>query len=358
MLVVATGMNSEWGKTLSKLQEEAEETPLQTKLDDLAVLIGKVGMAFAALVFVVLTIYWFTGDVWGQTWEWSKIRGIVQNFIIAVTIIVVAVPEGLPLAVTISLAYSMKQMMSDANLVRHLSACETMGGATNICSDKTGTLTENRMTVVQGWVAGTEFTSIPPPSFSDPVYSLLTEGIAINSKGYIHQEPGKPVEFIGNKTECALLVFGNKLGSDYTKIREAVTVEKLFAFSSARKRMSSIVVNPAGGYRMYIKGASEIILGRCTRALGPDGTVRELSSDIRASLSQRIDEMASQGLRTLTLGFRDIEKLKNWKEPPEDDLTLIGILGIMDPIRPLVPEAVRACQFAGITVRMVTGDSS
>jgi Ca2+-transporting ATPase len=351
-------MNSEWGKTLSKLQEEPDPTPLQEKLDELAILISKVGIAFAGLVFVVLTIYWFMDDVKGLPWEWAKVRGIVQNFIVAVTVIIVAVPEGLPLAVTISLAYSMKQMMSDANLVRHLAACETMGGATNICSDKTGTLTENRMTVVQGWVAGSEFNSVPPSAeFSLPVYSLLVEGIAINSKGYIHQENGKPVEFIGNKTECALLVFIGKIGANYVAIREAAQVQKLYAFSSARKRMTSIVTNPAGGYRMYIKGASEIVLGRCKSVLGPDGHIQDLTPDLHAKLAQRIDDMASQGLRTLTLAFRDIPELQDWKEPPEDDICLIGIVGIMDPIRPLVVEAVRACQFAGITVRMVTGDS-
>jgi len=128
MLVIATGMNSEWGKTLSKLQEEPEQTPLQKKLDALAGNIGKVGTGVAVLVFMILTIWWLAVDVVDQPWTWAKLRSIVFFFIIGVTIVVVAVPEGLPLAVTISLAYSMRQMMQDQNLVRHLSACETMGG--------------------------------------------------------------------------------------------------------------------------------------------------------------------------------------------------------------------------------------
>lgn len=362
MIVASVGLNSEWGRTLAKLREPQDDTPLQKKLDGLAVLIGQVGTFVAVVVFIVLCAYWLGDEVANKPWAWEKLRRLVYNFIISVTIVVVAVPEGLPLAVTISLAYSMRQMMRDANLVRKLEACETMGGATNICSDKTGTLTENRMTVVQGWIAGNMFTKVPPENpLPKTILPILCEGVSLNSQAYITEQPGKPLDFVGNKTEGALLVFARKLGYDYVKIRESNKIVQVYDFNSARKRMSTVVLNKnksaSSPYTIYTKGASEVILRRCTNMLSEDGTVAPLPASQTEELMGFIDTLAEQGLRTLTLAYKELPEWTKEMEAPEEDLTLIGIVGILDPIRHLVPEAVKACQFAGITVRMVTGDN-
>eukprot|EP01099_Mayorella_cantabrigiensis_P000660 TRINITY_DN1290_c0_g1_i1.p1 TRINITY_DN1290_c0_g1~~TRINITY_DN1290_c0_g1_i1.p1 ORF type:complete len:959 (-),score=237.92 TRINITY_DN1290_c0_g1_i1:216-3092(-) len=369
MVVTAVGTNSEWGKTMAKLQVQHPPTPLQESLGDMAELIGKAGLSVAIIVFVILTIYWIV-DVSGKTWDWSHINDLVSYFIIAVTIVVVAVPEGLPLAVTISLAYSIKQMMADNNLVRHLAACEVMGGATDICSDKTGTLTENRMTVTHGIIAGREFASVPLEfELDQQVLKLVSESAIINTAetSDFSEQPGQPIKYIGNPTECAIIHFCHKLGVKASTIRQTFKprIKKLYPFSSSRKRMSSIVEYD-GIFRMYSKGAPDMMIRRSTSILTEEGRVIELTDEQRQILLHQVEEMASDGLRTLALCFRDFPLEWNDEddcpagvptdEPPENNFIIIGILGIMDPIRKEVPEAVRLCQKAGITVRMVTGD--
>jgi len=380
MLVLSTGMESKYGKLMATMNEESTDTPLQERLDDLANLIGIIGTAVAVATFVALVIYWII-KVSKLKWQWAFLIEWVAYFIQAITIIVVAVPEGLPLAVTISLAYSMKQMMSDQNLVRRLAACETMGGATTICSDKTGTLTENRMTVVEGWISGKTFKEIPlKRKLDDFTQHLLADGISINSKAIVNYSAAGNPEFIGNKTECALLVFvKSSLGVDYTEVRNNTEIARLFTFSSARKRMSTIVslnapssskkggkkrmdteqvasTSGAGAYRLHCKGASEIILGRCTTQIDENGNVVDLPKTQIKAMEKYIDSMAEKGLRTLTFAYRDVDHA-DYEEAPEEQMTLIAILGIMDPIRPGVPDAVHSCQRAGIVVRMVTGDN-
>lgn len=362
MLVLATGMNSKYGKLMATMNEESADTPLQERLDGLAGMIGIIGTVVAAATFIALMIFWIV-KVSSKKWEWAFLIDWVGFFIQAITIIVVAVPEGLPLAVTISLAFSMKQMMDDQNLVRRLAACETMGGATTICSDKTGTLTENRMTVVEGWISGKTFKEIPlRRKLDDLTQHVLTEGIALNSKAIVNYSDSGNPDFIGNKTECALLVFiKNSCGVDYMKVRDENEITRIFTFSSARKRMSTLV--PLGGkksnggkFRLYCKGASEIILERCTTQLDENGQVVPLRRDQIDQMMKQIDSMAEKGLRTLTLAYRDLDR-SDFEDAPEEDMTLIAILGIMDPVRPGVPDAVRSCQRAGIVVRMVTGDN-
>lgn len=366
MLVLATGMNSKYGQLMATMNREDADTPLQERLDSMANMIGIVGTAVAVATFIALVIFWGV-RVSKVKWQWAFLVDWVQYFIISVTIIAVAVPEGLPLAVTISLAYSMRQMMSDQNLVRRLAACETMGGATTICSDKTGTLTENRMTVVEGWISGKSFKEIPMKRKLDPFSQyLLTQSISINSKAIVNGVGERNPEFIGNKTEGALLVFCyQSLGVDYTTVRDSTEVVKLYTFSSARKRMSSIVAideaaRSAGKaplpYRLYCKGASEIILARCSTQIDENGNVVELQKSQLKTMEQYIDSMAEKGLRTLTLAYKDVDHA-DYEEAPEENMTLVAILGIMDPVRPGVPEAVQTCQRAGIVVRMVTGDN-
>jgi calcium-translocating P-type ATPase len=362
MLLLATGERSQWGITLKKLSDEYEDTPLQKKLADMAEMIGLGGLGVAVAVFIILMIYWSIDVQQQPEWEWGNLTAIVDFFIISVTIVVVAVPEGLPLAVTISLAYSMKQMVKDNNLVRKMAACETMGGATDICSDKTGTLTENKMAVEAGWVAGEEFSSIPPKLSADGrVLRLFHEGIALNSSPSTRVEVrvGFPPKFIGNKTECALLVFSSQCGHSYEDMRRSVDVTKVFAFSSARKMMSCVVPAQGNGYQVYCKGAPEIVLRNCVSVMCGDGEEVPLTHEMKTRLLEYVESLANRGLRTLCLTTKHIPDFDAdlEDEPPEHDLTVLAIFGIRDPIRKEVPEAVHKCQVAGVMVRMVTGDS-
>ncbi|XP_032058981.1 plasma membrane calcium-transporting ATPase 4 isoform X4 [Aythya fuligula] len=353
-----------------------EKSVLQGKLTRLAVQIGKAGLIMSAITVIILVLYFVidTFGVQGRPWlaECTPIyiQYFVKFFIIGVTVLVVAVPEGLPLAVTISLAYSVKKMMKDNNLVRHLDACETMGNATAICSDKTGTLTMNRMTVVQAYVGDTHYRQIPDPEAILPkILDLIVNGVAINS-AYTskilppEKEGGLPRQ-VGNKTECALLGFVLDLKQDYQAVRNEVPEEKLYkvyTFNSVRKSMSTVLKNGNGGFRMYSKGASEIILRKCTRILDKNGDPRVFKSKDRDEMVKKVIEpMACHGLRTICLAFRDFpaDAEPDWDSENEilSELTCIAVVGIEDPVRPEVPDAILKCQRAGITVRMVTGDN-
>ncbi|XP_060087382.1 plasma membrane calcium-transporting ATPase 4 isoform X2 [Heteronotia binoei] len=353
-----------------------EKSVLQGKLTRLAVQIGKAGLIMSAITVIILVLY-FVIDTFGiQGRRWTAdctpiyIQYFVKFFIIGVTVLVVAVPEGLPLAVTISLAYSVKKMMKDNNLVRHLDACETMGNATAICSDKTGTLTMNRMTVVQAYVGDTHYRQIPDPEAILPkILDLIVNGVAVNS-AYTskilppEKEGGLPRQ-VGNKTECALLGFVLDLKQDYQAVRNEVPEEKLYkvyTFNSVRKSMSTVLKNPDGSFRMYSKGASEIILRKCTKILDKDGESRIFKVKDRDEMVKKVIEpMACHGLRTICLAYRDFPAgvEPDWDAENEilSDLSCITVVGIEDPVRPEVPEAIEKCQRAGITVRMVTGDN-
>jgi Ca2+-transporting ATPase len=254
---------------------EVGETPLQEKLGWLATAIGKLGFAVAVVCFFVLLIRWIVMNKGFPMDEFSE--GPLQFFIFAVTILVVAVPEGLPLAVTISLAYSMKKMMKDNNFVRVLAACETMGGATAICSDKTGTLTENRMTVVKGYFCGRMYGEVPPlAELPAAAAEEIVLNVSLNSKAFlIVKEAGAAtkVDFVGNRTECALLVMARNWGQDYRALRDInhdKTVE-VYGFSSERKMASVLVKRPGGKLRLYNKGAAEMVLSRCAAMVDAAG---------------------------------------------------------------------------------------
>lgn len=363
MLVVAVGVHSQKGKIKALLQKEQEDTPLQEKLEIVAAAIGQLGLVVAILTLTVL-VGQFGWKLYssGQGFELHMLEELIGFVITAITIVVVAVPEGLPLAVTISLAYSMMKMLKDNNLVRHLDACETMGGATNICSDKTGTLTENRMTVTHAWIGRKMFGNNLPTKkdLSPEVHRALVEGIAINSTAYItkNKEKNTP-EFIGSKTECALLVLVEKLSGNYDQVRRSLQIAQLYPFSSERKRMSTLLEAQGGEeHRIYTKGASEIVLQYCDKIVSPEGKVTPLGEEEKEEIRvQVIEQFAAQGLRTICLAYGDFPPQKDWEEPPEHTLTCIGIVGIKDPVRKEVPAAVAECKKAGITVRMVTGDN-
>ncbi|KAI2659524.1 hypothetical protein H4Q32_029061 [Labeo rohita] len=503
-----------------------EKSVLQGKLTKLAVQIGKAGLVMSAITVIILVLYFAIDNFVLQKRPWLPectpiyIQYFVKFFIIGVTVLVVAVPEGLPLAVTISLAYSVKKMMKDNNLVRHLDACETMGNATAICSDKTGTLTTNRMTAVQCYVGDVHYKEIPDPSSIPPkTLEILVNAISLNSayttkilvafttcsvrpsgpligevRSYtdvmfpsshqfligdymssfvrlqpLHVAQGlcqslsampraathsfKPISFgkaltswpeagavtvsppdkegglpkqVGNKTECGLLGLVLDLKRDYQTIRNQIPEEKLYkvyTFNSVRKSMSTVIKLPDGSFRMYSKGASEIVLKKCTRILNETGEPRVFRPRDRDEMVKKVIEpMACDGLRTICVGYRDFpaDPEPNWEDENNilADLTAICVVGIEDPVRPetgphfhnvcaktllqnkrglavcrgpcanlssgverseasrgeavrvelmpavqtavlcpQVPDAIRKCQRAGITVRMVTGDN-
>uniref|UniRef100_A0A8C4QVL3 Calcium-transporting ATPase n=1 Tax=Eptatretus burgeri TaxID=7764 RepID=A0A8C4QVL3_EPTBU len=351
-----------------------EKSVLQGKLTKLAILIGKIGLLISAMTVLILVLYFVidTFGVKGKPWQAKctpvYVQYLVKFFIIGVTVLVVAVPEGLPLAVTIALAYSVKKMMKDNNLVRHLDACETMGNATTICSDKTGTLTTNRMTVVQIHAAGVHHQTLPPRDVIPPkTLDLLAIGIAINSSYTTkilpaEKEGGLPRQ-VGNKTECALLGLLVYLGSDYQALRDATPercLHKVYTFNSVRKSMSTVIRMPNGVFRLHSKGASEILLKKCSHILAAGGEAQPLQPGDREQLVHEVVEtMASDGLRTICLAYRDLQEEPDWEDESSvvTDLTCIAVVGIEDPVRPEVPDAILKCQRAGITVRMVTGDN-
>ncbi|MXQ86003.1 hypothetical protein E5288_WYG010227 [Bos mutus] len=355
-----------------------EKSVLQGKLTKLAVQIGKAGLLMSAITVIILVLYFVIDTFWVQKRPWLAectpiyIQYFVKFFIIGVTVLVVAVPEGLPLAVTISLAYSVKKMMKDNNLVRHLDACETMGNATAICSDKTGTLTMNRMTVVQAYINEKHYKKIPDPEAIPPnILSYLVTGISVNcaytSKILPPEKEGGLPRHVGNKTECALLGFLLDLKRDYQDVRNEIPEEalyKVYTFNSVRKSMSTVLKNSDGSYRIFSKGASEIILKKCFKILSANGEAKVFRPRDRDDIVKTVIEpMASEGLRTICLAFRDFpagEPEPEWDN--ENDivtgLTCIAVVGIEDPVRPeVVPDAIKKCQRAGITVRMVTGDN-
>lgn len=367
MVVVAVGVHSFNGKTLMGLRTVNEDTPLQVKLEALAESIAYVGIVMAGLTFSVLIVkhvlfsYWAGEDFFNAHF----LSAVVKYIITAITMLVVAVPEGLPLAVTMALAFSTMKMLEDNNLVRHLDACETMGGATNICSDKTGTLTENRMTVVQAVLGEQIFDKIDNSVKSRlpaDSWTLIFENIASNSDAYEITKDNGVKQFVGSKTECALLQFSTKLGQDYKSTRKALKIGRVYPFSSSLKRMSTIVDLGNGKHRLFVKGASEIVVSKCQTILVQDGSVAPLDATRRERVLHGIDHLASEALRTIGLAYADLENWKNNEgdgdtEGPDVPLTLLGVVGIEDPVRGTVPKAVKDCQRAGITVRMVTGDN-
>uniref|UniRef100_A0A7N8XJE6 Calcium-transporting ATPase n=1 Tax=Mastacembelus armatus TaxID=205130 RepID=A0A7N8XJE6_9TELE len=353
-----------------------EKSVLQGKLTKLAVQIGKAGLLMSAITVIILVLYFAIDNFVMQKRPWMPectpiyIQYFVKFFIIGVTVLVVAVPEGLPLAVTISLAYSVKKMMKDNNLVRHLDACETMGNATAICSDKTGTLTTNRMTAVQCYIGDVHYKEIPDPGVLPPKsLELVVNAIAINSAYTTKilppdKEGGLPKQ-VGNKTECGLLGLVLDLKRDYQPIRNQIPEEKLYkvyTFNSVRKSMSTVIKLPDGSFRMYSKGASEIVLKKCSHILSEVGEARVFRPRDKDEMVKKVIEpMACDGLRTICVAYRDFSSNPepNWEDENNilSDLTAICVVGIEDPVRPEVPDAIQKCQRAGITVRMVTGDN-
>ena len=389
VLVVAVGTSSQWGVILKGLMQEPDETPLQERLEQLVIYVGIAGTVMALATFTASMIRYVIDGAVHDDWEGGK--PILDFVINAITIVVVAIPEGLPLAITLGLAFAMKKMMEDQNLVRRLEACETMGSATQLNADKTGTLTQNRMTVMEAFIGGVFFPEAPGvdastdsantaasqegdkkkalcPAFSD----MLSCAISINSTANLSYEDDK-VEHLGSKTECALISYVDmSMKKSYKQIRQSVVPTRVYLFTSAKKRMSTVVEvaslpsatggpGAGGQYRLFCKGASEIVLGLCDKMMaGETGKVKPISDAERRYANECIDRMANEGLRTLCIAYKDLPKAPDAEseEAPEDKMTLLAIVGIKDPIRPETAGAVRLLRQAGVTVRMVTGDNA
>ncbi|KAH1194643.1 Calcium-transporting ATPase 4, plasma membrane-type [Glycine soja] len=369
MLVTTVGMRTEWGKLMETLNQGGEdETPLQVKLNGVATIIGQIGLTFAILTFVVLTVRFVVEKaLHGEFASWSSddAKKLLDFFAIAVTIIVVAVPEGLPLAVTLSLAFAMKKLMNDKALVRHLSACETMGSASCICTDKTGTLTTNKMVVTKAWICeksmeikGNESADELKTCTSEGVLNILLQAIFQNTSAEVVKDKNGKDTILGTPTESALLEFGCLLGADFDAYaqRREYKILQVEPFNSVRKKMSVLVGLPDGGVRAFCKGASEIILKMCDKIMDCNGEVVDLPEDRANNVSAVINAFASEALRTICLAFKEINETH---EPNISDsgYTFIALVGIKDPVRPGVKEAIQTCIAAGITIRMVTGDN-
>lgn len=336
MQVTAVGDATENGKVFTAAQiDDGVKTPLSEQLNRLGKLIAKLSYVIgAAVVAGRVTMYFVNVDAF----DWVGFMAyFLQTVMIAVTLIVVAVPEGLPMAVTLSLAYSMRRMLKTNNLVRRLHACETMGATTVICTDKTGTLTENRMQVAHADFFGGTSTDI------------IFEGIAVNSTAQLDLSGEKP-EVLGNPTEGALLLLLHKHGCDYAKLRRRAEVVEELPFSTEKKYMATVVRSANGQRTLYVKGAPEIVFGMC--------------SDTAGMTKDEIDAILlvyqNQAMRTLGFAYRRLDSGESCIAAGRlvnHNLTFLGIAAISDPVRPDVPDAVAEVTGAGIKIKIVTGDT-
>lgn len=358
-LIEAVGLNSEIGKLQASLTDSEEgPTPLQERLSWLADRIGLFGLGAAVLTFAALTVSFFVRAEGPVPMDLATAGTVLSFVIVAVTIVVVAVPEGLPLAVTISLAYSVRKMAAENNLVRKLASCETMGAATVVCSDKTGTLTKNRMSVVMARVAGQEYPNLDALSAMEGAAKELVAQVAsINATAFLETLEDGGVEYVGNPTECALLSLVQGWGGDWRSLRSEAEVVHQFGFTSDRKRMST-VIRQDSGLRLLCKGAPEVVLSLCSAQLGPDGAALPLEPEAQEGLLEAVKAYSGEGHRTLALAYRDLDPSSgDDAEALEQALVFVGLVAIADPVRPEVKDAIAACRAAGVEVKMVTGDN-
>ena len=355
MIVDQVGDNTGYGKVYEGSQiDNNVQTPLQIQLAGLAKIISKAGYTIAGLTFFGLVIKLFINTPGLPLMD--MVGEILNIFMIAVTLIVVSVPEGLPMSVTLSLALSMNRMLKTNNLVRKMHACETMGATTVICTDKTGTLTQNQMQIYQ-----TNFFNLADQKLAnDEVSRLIKEGIAVNSTAFLDLSEEKP-KTMGNPTEAALLLWLNSNKEDYQSLREEAKVIEQLTFSTERKYMATLVKSPQLGRNvLYVKGAPEIVLQNCNR-VAINGSYASVES-CKASIEKLLLDYQNQAMRTLGFAYQLVEdeqvesffengRLKN------ADLTFLGFVAISDPVRSDVPDAVKSCLNAGIDVKIVTGDT-
>lgn len=340
--VFAVGDATENGKVFHAAQiDDSVRTPLNEQLDRLGSMISKLGYGIALLVLVGrMSVY-----LWGsgmEPFEWSEfITYLLQTIMIAVTVVVVSVPEGLPMAVTLSLAYSMQKMLQTNNLVRKMHACETMGATTVICTDKTGTLTENLMTVAEAQFYGTEGAGS----------RLVQEGLVFNSTATLDKASDGSTRVFGNPTEGALLLWLDREGVAIDEVASEAKVVAQIPFSTERKYMATIVQSSEGSFILYVKGAPEMVLGLSSQV---EGAID------RQSIESELVKYQSQAMRTLGFAYQRLECIEEGIGDGKlvaKELTFLGIVAISDPVRVDVPPAIRECLTAGIDVKIVTGDT-
>lgn len=339
-VVTAVGDATEIGKVAKKSTEQTSvETPLHMQLDKLAKMISKVGSVVSVAAFFIFLIHdILTNPAWGGKDYFYMAEIVLKYFMMAVTLIVMAVPEGLPMAITLSLALNMRRMLKSNNLVRKLHACETMGAVTVICTDKTGTLTQNKM-------------QVSALELKQGDGALLDTAIALNSTAELND--GKP---IGNPTESALLLWLDAQGKDYEEIRKQVNVLKQLPFSTERKMMATLAEVDGETY-LFVKGAPEIVMKKCI-----------IEDRMQRQSAEELDEWQHKAMRTLAFAYKKIEAsiMRTSRTSTAEvvafldanDLQLQAIAAIADPIRPDVPAAVQECRHAGIEVKVVTGDTA
>ena len=339
-VVTAVGDATEIGKVAKKSTEQTSvETPLHMQLDKLAKMISKVGSVVSVAAFFIFLIHdILTNPAWGGKDYFYMAEIVLKYFMMAVTLIVMAVPEGLPMAITLSLALNMRRMLKSNNLVRKLHACETMGAVTVICTDKTGTLTQNKM-------------QVSALELKQGDEALLDTAIALNSTAELND--GKP---IGNPTESALLLWLDAQGKDYEELRKQVNVLKQLPFSTERKMMATLAEVDGETY-LFVKGAPEIVMKKCI-----------IEDRMQRQSAEELDEWQHKAMRTLALAYKKIEAsiMRTSRTSTAEvvalldanDLQLQAIAAIADPIRPDVPAAVQECRHAGIEVKVVTGDTA
>ena len=347
MEVTAVGDMTENGKVFVAAQiDDGVKTPLDEQLQRLGGVITKIAYLCAALIVAGRVFIYFTNPA--IQFDWMQFLAyLLQTLMIAVTLVVVSVPEGLPMAVTLALAYSMRRMLKTNNLVRKMHACETMGATTVICTDKTGTLTQNQMRV-----SSADFYGLPDGRLADDALShTIEEGITVNSTAQLDlSDPHKPAA-LGNPTEGALLLWLAAQGVDYRKLRDDVTTVEELPFSTERKYMATVIRDHAGRRILYVKGAPEIVFSLCRNY--PPGVTRE-------SVDTQLHTYQSQAMRTLGFAW---QLLEGEEHPIADgkvtatNLSFLGIVAIADPVRKEVPDAVREVIDAGIKVKIVTGDT-
>ena len=370
VVIIAVGINSLQGRALEGMRLDPPPTPLTLKLRLLAKRLATIGLVVAIITLVALLVIYFIKRPPGD----DLIHGLVRILLIGISIIVMAIPEGLPLAVTLALAYATIHMLKDNNLVRHLSACETMGGATTICSDKTGTLTVNRMRIVKMRVFEKVYDrdqvdQVPMEHTQSQYFQHLARNITVNSEAYEAEVQGT-MKFIGSKTDIALLEWISKYGHDYSEDRKNVEIIEMIPFSSERKRMTTRIRvdnenhgiedtkgnEDTKGIIEYVKGASEIILDMCTHYIDKDGKIQVAGEEFKHGVTDQITEYAKESLRTICCAYSPSTVQNDGSSSQQ--MILLSLFGIEDPLRDNAIDSVRECQRAGVTVRMVTGDNA
>ncbi|KXH47390.1 calcium-translocating P-type ATPase [Colletotrichum simmondsii] len=395
-LVTSVGTNSTYGRTLMSLREDVEETPLQQKLGKLAKQLITFGAIAGIIFFLILFIRFLVGLPTMRGTASEKAETFFKLLILAVTVVVITVPEGLALAVTLALAFATTRMLKDKNLVRLIRSCEIMGNATCICSDKTGTLTQNSMTVVAGRIGLHERFGDAPreiskddvkkdlstddasdqehpkallESLSGDVRALTKNSIALNTTSFESDNPND-AGFVGTSTETALLRFSREFFAmgPLSEERANNEIVDMFPFDASRKWMAVMSKLPDGKHRLLVKGAAEVVFDQCTNLLKEPKTglsVQPVTTEMRDDLRSTIREYAKQMLRPIVIAYKDVDAPFENPDDPDSikfekhfaNMTFIGVFGIRDPLRPEVLDSVRQCQEAGVFVRMVTGDN-